>query len=106
MIRSLEGHSYGINSVAISQDGSFIVTRDLFGKEKKWDFKTGLEVEDKDVEMSLINSISSTNEGFVSLDSNSVGFTLDFAHYDLIRCGSLVCGCLEKSYLCWDVFDE
>ena len=106
MIHSLEGHSIAVTSVAISQDASFIKTYDYGGNKKYWNVKTGLEVKDENVEMSFGESISSTSEGFVSLDSNSVSFTLDFASDNLIRCGSLVCGCFEKSYLCWDVFDE
>ena len=44
--------------------------------------------------------MSFSSEEFVSLDPNSVSFTLDFANDKLFRCGSL--GCFEKSYLCWD----
>ena len=62
-LNTLEGHSYSVNSVAISPDGKYIVSGSYDKTIKIWDFKTGKCLNTLEGHSYSVNSIAISSDG-------------------------------------------
>jgi hypothetical protein len=70
LVRTLEGHTSGVNSVAVTSDGRFAVSASQDKTLKVWDLGTGQAVRTLQVHASSVTGVTVTSDGRIAVSAS------------------------------------